>query len=134
MLLTFAVLLVFQCVGEGISFALALPIPGPVVGMLLLFAALVVSPRLLARIEATGSELLRHLSLLFVPAGVGIVASASTVAGHWPAVIAAVIVSTLATLAVTALVMRLAMPAHETGDGAAAHRATENGGAGDHRA
>lgn len=113
MLLTFAILLVFQCLGEGISFALALPIPGPVVGMLLLFAALVMSPRLLERIEATGSELLRHLSLLFVPAGVGIVASAATVAGHWPAVIVAVIVSTFATLAVTALVMKLVMPARD---------------------
>ena len=104
MLASFATLLVFQCLGEGITFALKLPIPGPVVGMLLLFFALVAYPSLLDRIEATGSELLRHLSLLFVPAGVGIVAAAGQVRGHWLTVILAVAVSTLLTLAVTAAV------------------------------
>jgi holin-like protein len=110
MLATFATLLVFQCLGEGMTFALDLPIPGPVVGMLLLFAALLLSPALLERIEATGNELLRHLSLLFVPAGVGIVVSAATVRGHWLAVIVSVIASTVLTLAATAAAMRLAAP------------------------
>ena len=111
MLATFATLLIFQCLGEGITFALSLPIPGPVVGMLLLFVALVISPGLLERIEETGTELLGHLSLLFVPAGVGIVVSAATVRGHWLAVIVSVIVSTILTLAVTATAIRLSMPA-----------------------
>ncbi|MDY7548093.1 CidA/LrgA family protein [Glaciimonas sp. CA11.2] len=111
MLATFATLLIFQCLGEGITFALSLPIPGPVVGMLLLFVALVISPGLLERIEKTGTELLGHLSLLFVPAGVGIVVSAATVRGHWLAVIVSVIVSTILTLAVTATAIRLTMPA-----------------------
>ncbi|MDY7579238.1 CidA/LrgA family protein [Herbaspirillum sp. RTI4] len=109
MLLTFAILLIFQCLGEGLSFALHLPIPGAVVGMLLLFIALLIVPGLLERIEATGSELLRHLSLLFVPAGVGIVVSAATVRGHWLAVIVATVVSTILSLAVTAIVVRLCM-------------------------
>jgi len=103
---TFAILLLFQCLGEALAFLLGLPLPGPVIGMVLLFAALTVSPRLLAIIEATGSELLRHLSLLFVPAGVGIMAAAGTVSGHWLAITLALVGSTLLTLAVTALVMR----------------------------
>jgi holin-like protein len=74
--------------------------------MLLLFVALVLYPPLLEKIEATGSELLRHLSLLFVPAGVGIVAAATQVRGQWAAIIVALVVSTLLTLAVTALVTR----------------------------
>jgi putative effector of murein hydrolase LrgA (UPF0299 family) len=109
MLLTFATLLIFQCLGEGLVFALGVPIPGPVAGMLLLFGALVAWPALLARIEETGTELLRHLSLLFVPAGVGIFVSASSVSGHWLALIVSVMVSTLLTLAVTALVTRAAI-------------------------
>jgi putative effector of murein hydrolase LrgA (UPF0299 family) len=109
MLASFATLLVFQCLGEGITFALKLPIPGPVVGMLLLFFTLVAYPSLLDRIESTGSELLRHLSLLFVPAGVGIVAAAGQVRGHWLTIILAVAVSTLLTLAVTAAVTRAVM-------------------------
>ncbi len=106
MLATFATLLIFQCLGEGMVFALGLPIPGPVVGMLLLFGALLVAPRLLAQIEETGTQLLRHLSLLFVPAGVGIVVSASSISGHWLAIVVSVMVSTLLTLAVTSAVTR----------------------------
>ena len=110
MLMTFAVLLIFQCVGEGVSFMLNLPIPGPVVGMLLLFFALLMSPALLHRLEATATELLRHLSLLFVPAGVGIIVSAGSVQGHWWGVIVAVVLSTVITLMVTAAVMRIFIP------------------------
>lgn len=104
MLATFAALLIFQCLGEGLVFSIGLPIPGPVIGMLLLFGALVASPRLLAQIEETGTELLRHLSLLFVPAGVGIVVSASSISGYWPAIVVSMIASTLLALAVTAAV------------------------------
>ncbi len=106
MLITFAVLLIFQCIGEGLSFVLHLPVPGPVVGMLLLFFALLFSPALLRQLEATATELLRHLSLLFVPAGVGIMVSAGSVQGHWVGVIVAVVVSTVITLMVTAATMR----------------------------
>lgn len=106
MLNTFAILLLFQCLGEGLAFALRLPVPGPVIGMLLLFVALTRSARLMTVVEATGTELLRHLSLLFVPAGVGIMAAGASVSGHWLAIALALVGSTLLTLAVTALVMR----------------------------
>jgi holin-like protein len=106
MLMTFSVLLLFQCLGEGLAYAFGLPVPGPVIGMLLLLAALAASPRLLGAMEATANELLRHLSLLFVPAGVGIMVSASVLRGHWLAVGVSVIASTALTLGVTALVMR----------------------------
>lgn len=107
MLASLAVLLVFQCLGEGLVYVLGLPVPGPVAGMLLLFAALMAFPALQERIEDTANELLRHLSLLFVPAGVGIVVAASSGKGHWLALVAGLIGSTLLTLAVTALVLRL---------------------------
>lgn len=110
MLLTFAILLVFQCLGEGLAFVLGLPVPGPVVGMLLLFAALLASPRLHALVEPAGTELLRHLSLLFVPAGVGIVVAASAIGSSWLALIVSLVGSTLLTLAVTASVTRAVMP------------------------
>ena len=110
MLATFAVLLIFQCLGEALAFVLTLPVPGPVIGMLLLFVALLASPRLLVMMETTANELLRHLALLFVPAGVGIITSASNLNGHWIAVICSVLLSTCVTLIVTAAVMRMVMP------------------------
>jgi putative effector of murein hydrolase LrgA (UPF0299 family) len=110
LLTAFAVLLVFQCLGEGLVFLFGWPVPGPVTGMLLLLAALVAVPRLQDVVEAGANELLRHLSLLFVPAGVGIVVAASSAGGQWLAIVASVIVSTTATLAVTALVLKAMTP------------------------
>ena len=108
MLFTFTILLICQCIGEGIAFALHLPVPGPVIGMLILFCALIVRPSLLEKIQSTGDALLQHLSLLFVPAGVGIFVAAATLQGQWLAIAGAVFASTLLTLAVTALAMRAA--------------------------
>lgn len=110
MLPAFAILLLFQCLGEGVVFLLGLPVPGPVAGMILLFVSLLIWPALQTRIEAAANELLRHLSLLFVPAGVGIVATAGSGSGHWLAIIASLIASTLLTLAVTALVLKKMKP------------------------
>jgi putative effector of murein hydrolase LrgA (UPF0299 family) len=116
MLTTFAILLVFQCLGEGLVFVLHLPVPGPVVGMLLLFVALLARPRLLELVEPTGSELLRHLSLLFVPAGVGIVVAASSIGNGWLALAGSLLGSTLLTLGVTAAVTRGVMGAEKGPD------------------
>ena len=110
MLQAFAVLLAFQCLGEGLVFLLGLPVPGPVAGMLALLAALVAWPRLHDVVESGANELLRHLSLLFLPAGVGIVVAASSGAGQWLAIAASVVASTLVTLAVTALVLQALTP------------------------
>ena len=106
MLAAFAVLLLFQCLGEGLVFVFHLPLPGPVAGMLLLTSALVAMPKLQALVEQAANTLLSHLSLLFVPAGVGIVAAASSGSGHWGAILASLLVSTVLALAVTGLILR----------------------------
>ncbi|TFW19237.1 CidA/LrgA family protein [Massilia arenosa] len=106
MLNAFAILLIFQCLGEGLVYLFGLPLPGPVAGMLMLFAALLARPRLRDALEEGANALLGHLSLLFVPAGVGIVAAASQGNGHWLALGAGVVASTLAAQAVTALVLQ----------------------------
>jgi holin-like protein len=109
MLRSIAALLIFQCLGESVSYVFSLPVPGPVIGMLLLFAFAMMRPATIAAIEPTALELLRHLSLLFVPAGVGIMVSAQTVRGEALAVIVSVVVSTTLGIAVTALVTRALM-------------------------
>ncbi|AGW91861.1 MULTISPECIES: CidA/LrgA family protein [Cupriavidus] len=109
MLQTFAILLVFQSVGEVISYALRLPVPGPVLGMILLFGWLVFDDRLLPIIQGTTSELLKHLSLLFVPAGVGIMVHANRIEGEWMPILVALVVSTWLAIATTAVVTRMLM-------------------------
>ena len=100
-------LLAFQLAGEVIARALALPLPGPVLGMLLLFAALLVRGGVPAPLRTVGQSLLNHLSLLFVPAGVGIMAHFALLRAAWLPIAATLALSTLATLAVAALTLRL---------------------------
>ncbi len=83
-----------------------LPVPGPVIGMLLLFGFLMLRPSAIDAIEPTTQELLRHLSLLFVPAGVGIMVAADKVRGEFFAIAVSLVVSTTLAIAVTAIVTR----------------------------
>jgi len=67
------VILGFQLVGEVITRTLGTPIPGPVIGMILFVGAMIAWPKLAEHVRGTAMGLLAHLTLLFVPAGVGIV-------------------------------------------------------------
>lgn len=106
MIQTFTILLVFQTLGEGLAQLLALPVPGPVVGMLLLFCFLLARPGNAERLAPVTTVFLRHLSLLFVPAGVGVMVHARRVTDEWLPIAAALLASTVVSLAVTALVLR----------------------------
>jgi holin-like protein len=99
------ILLVCQLIGEVTARALGLPIPGPVIGLMLLFLGLVVRGGVPEPLAQTSSGLLSNLSLLFVPAGVGVTLYFPLLAMEWPAIIGAVVGSTVLTIAVTALVM-----------------------------
>nr|WP_280920961.1 CidA/LrgA family protein [Herbaspirillum sp. 1130] len=101
--------MVFQCLGEGTAQLLGLPIPGPVIGMLLLLIAFLSSSRLAQMMEPTSWGILQHLSLLFVPAGVGVIAAAGQLKGDLPAIAVALVVSTVLAIGVGALVTNAAM-------------------------
>jgi holin-like protein len=103
---TFLTLLIFQTLGESLAYAFALPTPGPVIGMVLLFCYLLMKKDAAAKLAPTTLEFLKHLSLLFVPAGVGIMVHAQRVATEWLPITAALVVSTTVSLVVTALVLR----------------------------
>lgn len=100
-------LLAFQLVGEAIVFLLAIPIPGAVVGMALLFLYLVARGREDADLDTFTNAFLRHLSLLFIPAAVGIVAHLDRIADEWLAIAVALVVSTAASIVATAAAVRL---------------------------
>ena len=107
MLGAITVLLVYQLVGEVFVQLIGLPVPGPVVGMLLLFITLIVRKGASDTLRGTAQQLLSHLSLLFVPAGVGVMLHFGRLGQEWLALAVALVVSTVITIAVTALVMRL---------------------------
>lgn len=108
-------LLALQSAGELLTLALNLPFPGPVVGMLLLLLALNV--RLVRNDVATCADfLLAHLSLLFVPVGVGVVTHLALVAQHGLQMLVVVLVSTLLGLGVTALTLQWLTPQTDSAD------------------
>src|SRR5690606_39978131 len=76
-------LLAFQVAGEAIVFALSIPIPGAVVGMALLFAYLVIRGREDADLDTFTRAFLKHLSLFFLPAAVGIMEHLDRIADEW---------------------------------------------------
>lgn len=110
-------LLVFQCLGEAAVRLAGAPLPGPVAGMALLALALVVRGGIPEALSAAADGLARHLSLLFVPAGVGVMLYVRTLADQWLPIVAALVVSTLLAIGVAALVFaRLARGVADDGE------------------
>ncbi len=101
-----ALLLAFQSVGELIARGLSLPIPGPVIGMILLLLALRV-PLVREPVAACANFLLTHLSLLFVPVGVGVMTHLDLVTQYGGRMLVAIVLSTWIGIVVTALVLYL---------------------------
>ena len=103
----FAILLTFQWIGEVLARLLELPVPGPVLGMALLLFVLMARGRrgleVPSGLERASAGLLEHLSLLFVPAGVGVLVHLEQVEAAAVPLAASVLLGTLAALAVTGL-------------------------------
>lgn len=99
------ILLIYQLIGEIISQYLGLPVPGPVVGMVLLFLTLLLRGSLTESMEHSSVAFLCHLSLLFVPAGVGMMIHFQRIANEWIPITIALVLSTIITMASSALIM-----------------------------
>lgn len=103
MITGFIALLCCQLLGEFAVRVLDVPIPGPVVGMVLLLVVLLIRrPERTAGVVRAADGLLRHLQLLFIPAGAGIVAYLAVLGASWLPVLCGLVVSWLAVLVVTA--------------------------------
>ncbi len=104
----FAVLLSYQLAGEILRLLWDLAIPGPVIGMLLLFLSLLLTGRTPSALGAASTALLGHLSLLFVPAGVGVMLHFDLISRQWLPLLAALVASTLLSLVAAGWAMQLA--------------------------
>lgn len=100
-------LLVYQLVGEITVRLLGVPIPGPVLGMVMLFITLMIRGRTPESVDQASTALLSHLSLLFVPAGVGMMAHFGRIADEWVPITLALLLSTVITMVATALIMQV---------------------------
>jgi holin-like protein len=124
MIESLVILLFCQLLGEALVHALMLPLPGPVAGMMLLFLALLWhgwkrpgQPQVPEALADTTDALLRNLSLLFIPAAVGIVQHVGILRESGLAIAVSIVVSTVLAMAVTALVFeRLGRLLHRNDD------------------
>ncbi len=116
-------LLLLHSMGEVISRGVHLPLPGPVVGMLLLLLALR-WPIVHNSVRVVAEFLLQHLSLLFVPVGVGVMTHLDVLGQYGVRIAIVIVLSTWISLAVTALVLR-ALMRDEVAPDAAALTSTE---------
>ena len=120
MIAALAALLGCQLAGEVLVRAFALPLPGPVVGLGLLFAALVLRGRRAGLVEGevpaelgqVTDALLRNLSLLFIPASVGVVKYLDVLRDRAVPILLAIAVSTTLALIVTAVTFRFVSRLH----------------------
>jgi len=107
MLGALTLILFCQLVGEVIAKLANLPIPGPVLGMVLLFCLLLVfKEKMPEEVDHTGGFLLRYLALLFVPAGVGVISNLELLAKSWAPITGVVLIGTCVTIAVSGSVMQ----------------------------
>jgi holin-like protein len=117
MIASLSLILLCQLAGEVFVRSLGLPMPGPVIGLMLLLVLLLMRDRFatLARgplqdgsVESTSRGLLANLSLLFVPAGVGVVQKLDLIVDHGIAFLGVLVISVLVTLLVTVATFLLA--------------------------
>lgn len=104
MIRALTLILALQLAGEVIVRTGGLVVPGPVLGMALFLLLMVLVPKVADHARATATGLLQHLSLLFVPAGVGVVGHIQALGADLLPLLLAIIASTAAAIAVGALV------------------------------
>jgi holin-like protein len=127
MIASLSLILLCQLAGEAFVRGLGLPVPGPVIGLMLLLLLLLARDRfaILARgplrgdgVESVSRGLLANLSLLFVPAGVGVVQKLDLIVDHGIAFLGVLVISVLVTLLVTVATFLVASRLMTRGKGA----------------
>ena len=102
----FVGLMAYWLAGELLVNLFDISLPGPVAGMLLLLGVSMLRKRVAPSVAQAGHGLLSHLSLLFVPAGVGIVSQRQVLAEHGFGMLATLVLSTAVTLTITGLTLK----------------------------
>ncbi|MDT8893796.1 CidA/LrgA family protein [Halomonas sp. I1] len=100
-----SMLLACQMLGELVTRGLSMPVPGPVLGMVILLVALILRGKVPSSLRVTGEGLLRYLTLLFVPAGVGLMVHGALIGADLLPIAVTLVASTALTLGVTAWVL-----------------------------
>jgi holin-like protein len=104
MIFAFSLFVLCQLLGEVLVRLAHVPVPGPVLGLVLLVCYLAWRKQVPEDVQRTSSGLLTHLSLLFIPAGTGVMVHIHTLKTEWLPILAALLLGTILTLIVTVFV------------------------------
>lgn len=105
MLNSLTLILCCQLAGEFTVKATGITAPGPVIGMIFLLIILLLKKSVQNELETTANSLLNNLSLMFVPAGVGLMLHFQLIGKEWLPITISLIISTILTIAITGLMM-----------------------------
>lgn len=106
MLKAFLYIFLFLGMGELINYLIDIPVPGNILGMIFIFAALKLKLIKLETVKPASDILIKYMVLFFVPFGVGLMSYFDFIKSYWLILSVAVVITTLITLYVTALVQQ----------------------------
>ncbi|MDP4090944.1 MAG: CidA/LrgA family protein [Bacillota bacterium] len=105
----FGILLVICYIGEFLKEAFKLPLPGNIIGMIILFLLLSAGIVKLEMLKEVSSFLLEHLAFFFVPAGVGLIAYMDVLGANWVTILGISLITTILVAGVTGKAIELMM-------------------------
>jgi len=108
----FSVILLILIIGEFINKIVGIPIPGNVLGMIILLVGLSTGIIKLEMVDQITKFLLDHLAFLFIPAGVGLINSLDIIGAQWFAILSVTVLSTGFVIATTGLTVQLLKRRH----------------------
>ena len=97
----FGIILAVTCVGEIMKYFIPLPIPGSIYGLILMFVLLLTKVIKVDHVKETGEFLIEIMPLMFIPAGVGLIASWSQLQPFLVPLLVITVVSTFVVMIVT---------------------------------
>ncbi|AOE62395.1 CidA/LrgA family protein [Pseudomonas corrugata] len=99
-------LVLFQLLGTAINHLFLPVLPGPIIGLLLLLGYLIVRGEVAEPLSLAASSLLRYLPLLLVPPAVGVMVYARAIAADFWAIVGALVLSLVLSMAFTGVLMQ----------------------------
>lgn len=115
-LIQFGIILLVCLMGDFLHTSLDLPIPGNVLGMVMLLLFLLTGIVKLSMIEDVSNFMLKHLSFFFIPAAVGLITCFSILEGKWTALMFISVVSTFIIAVVTGITVQILMRRRQSCD------------------
>jgi holin-like protein len=106
MLAAFLLTLLLIVFGEAVTTALEIPVPGPVVGLLVLAVVFAAREGPTPAMSRMFDAIIPYAPMLFVPAGAGVIAHADAIAANWLAIVSVITLGTFAVLLVTGLIVQ----------------------------